>query len=111
MHRGVGYLKDEEAKLRGIADVRFIDWVESLFETGMECGAYILVGSPVPKILSVANEEKADLIVAGAHKNTETIEILRRTPIPQERGLEGKMAGECLTRFSTGARIAYVISA
>jgi len=82
MHRGVGYLKDEEAKLRGMADIRFIDWAESLFETGMECGAYILVGSPVPKVLSVANEEKIDLIVTGAHKSTETIEILRRTPIP-----------------------------
>jgi len=82
MHRGVGYLKDEETKLREIANIRFIDWAEGLFETGMECGAYILVGSPVPKVLSVANEEKADLIVIGAHKGTETIEILRRTSIP-----------------------------
>jgi len=82
MRRGVGYLKDEEVKLREMTNVRFVDWAESLFETGMECGAYILVGSPVPKVLSVANEEKADLIVTGAHKDKETIEILRRAPIP-----------------------------
>jgi len=77
-----GYLKGEEAKLREMANIRFIDWAEGLFEAGMECGAYILVGNPVPKVLSVANEEKADLIVTGAHKSTETIEILRRTSIP-----------------------------
>ena len=77
-----GYLKGEEAKLREMANIRFIDWAEDLFEAGMECGAYILVGNLVPKVLSVANEEKADLIVTGAHKSTETIEILRRTSIP-----------------------------
>ncbi len=82
MHRGVGYLKDEETKLREMANIRFVDWAEGLFEAGMECGAYILVGSLVPKVLSVANEEKTDLIVMGAHKGAETIEILRRTSIP-----------------------------
>ena len=82
MHRGVGYLKGEETKLREMANIRFVDWAEGLFEAGMECGAYILVGSLVPKVLSVANEEKTDLIVMGAHKGAETIEILRRTSIP-----------------------------
>ena len=60
MHRGVGYLKEEEVKLREIANVRFIDWAETLFEQGMEVGAYISLGKSVGKIVSTAQEEKVD---------------------------------------------------
>jgi nucleotide-binding universal stress UspA family protein len=91
MHRGKGYLKDEEIKLREMANVRFIDWAESLFEQGMEVGAYIVVGNPLPKIISTAAEESVDLIVTGRHKKgafeelyggSETLEILERTSTP-----------------------------
>ncbi len=91
MHRGKGYLKEEETKLKQIADVRFIDWAGSIFEKGMECGAYVVVGKHVTKILSTAEAEKVDLIVMGAHKRTkieklyadsETLELLRRTRTP-----------------------------
>ena len=91
MYRGKGYLKDEEIKLREMANVRFIDWAESLFEQGMEVGAYIVVGNPLPKIISTAAEENVDLIVMGRHKKgtfeelyggSETLEILERTSTP-----------------------------
>lgn len=91
MHRGKGYLKDEEIKLREMANVRFIDWAESLFEQGMEVGAYIVVGNPLPKVISTAAEENVDLIVTGRHKKgkieelyggSETLEILERTSTP-----------------------------
>ena len=91
MHRGKGYLKDEEVKLREMANVRFIDWAESLFEQGMEVGAYIVVGNPLPKIISTAAEEAVDLIVTGRHKKakfeelyggSQTLEILERTSTP-----------------------------
>ncbi len=91
MHRGKGYLKDEEVRLREMANVRFIDWAESLFEQGMEVGAYIVVGNPIPKIISTAAEEDVDLIVTGRHKQgkleelyggSETLEILERTSTP-----------------------------
>ena len=91
MKRGKGYLKDEEVKLREIANVRFIDWAESLFEQGMEVGAYIVVGNVLPKIISTVEEESVDLIVTGRHKKgkieelyagSETVEILRRTSTP-----------------------------
>jgi hypothetical protein len=36
MHRGVGYQKKEEIRLRETANIRFIDWAEDLFEQGME---------------------------------------------------------------------------
>ncbi|MBN2396913.1 MAG: universal stress protein [Deltaproteobacteria bacterium] len=91
MRRGKGYLKDEEVRLREMANVRFIDWAESLFEQGMEVGAYIVVGNPLPKIISTAEEENVDLIVTGRHKKgkleelyggSETLEILERTSTP-----------------------------
>jgi len=91
MHRGVGYLKEEEVKLREMANMRFIDWAESLFEQGLEVGAYISLGNSVNKIVSTAKEEEVNLIVTGRHKRgkleelfagSETIEVLRRTSIP-----------------------------
>ena len=91
MRRGTGYLKQEARKLREIADIRFIDWAETLFEEGMEVGAHIAIGNVVPKILSVAEIEKVDLIVTARRKRgrleelyagSETSDLLRRTVKP-----------------------------
>lgn len=91
MRRGKGYLKDEEVRLREMANVRFIDWAENLFEQGMEVGAYIVVGDILPKIISTAEEEGVDLIVTGRHRRpkfeelyagSETLDLLRRTSTP-----------------------------
>jgi len=91
MKRGSGYLKQEERKLREIADIRFIDWAETLFEEGMEVGAHIAIGNVVPKILSVAEIEKVDLIVTARTKKgkleeiflgSETSDLIRRTEKP-----------------------------
>lgn len=91
MKRGAGYLKQEERKLREIADIRFIDWAETLFEEGMEVGAHIAIGNPVPRILSVADFEGVDLIVTARRRRgkieeffagSETAELLRRTDRP-----------------------------
>ncbi len=91
MHRGMGYMKSEEVKLKEIANVRFIDWAETLFEQGMEVGAHIVVGNLIQKIVTVAEEEGVDLIVTGCHKKgkiqdlvhgSEIMEVLRRTSLP-----------------------------
>ncbi len=91
MRRGTGYLKQEERKLREIADIRFIDWAETLFEEGMEVGAHITIGNVVPKILSVAEIEKVDLIVTARMRRgkleelfagSKTSDLLRRTVKP-----------------------------
>jgi nucleotide-binding universal stress UspA family protein len=65
MHRGLGYQKTEELKLRETANIRFIDWAESLFEQGMEVGVYIVVGNLVTKVIEAARKEKPDLVVIG----------------------------------------------
>jgi nucleotide-binding universal stress UspA family protein len=91
MRRGAGFLKQEERKLREIADIRFIDWAETLFEEGMEVGAHIAIGNVVPKIISVAETEKVDIIVTARTKKgkleeiflgSETSDLIRRTEKP-----------------------------
>ncbi|CCK80553.1 universal stress protein [Desulfobacula toluolica] len=91
MKRGVGYLKEEEVKLKEIANIRFIDWAENLFEMGMEVGAYMEVSSLIPEILRVVKKESPDLIVIGrSHKGpleqlyagSDVTELIRRTKVP-----------------------------
>jgi nucleotide-binding universal stress UspA family protein len=91
MHRGTGYQKDEEIRLRETANIRFIDWAEGLYEQGIEVGVYIVVGGLVAEVIKAAQKEEADLIVIGrSHKSmleqfcsrSEITELIRRTPIP-----------------------------
>lgn len=91
MHRGVGYKKEEEIKLRETANIRFIDWAEDLFEQGMEAGVYIVVGSLVSEVIKAAKKEEADLIVIGKsnkgvleqlYSGSDVTELIRRTSTP-----------------------------
>jgi nucleotide-binding universal stress UspA family protein len=90
-HRGVGYQKDEEIRLREKANIRFIDWAEHLFEQGMEVGVYIVVGNLVPQIIKAAQKEEADLVVIGRsqkgvleqfYSGSDVTEVIRRTSTP-----------------------------
>ncbi|MCF8092742.1 MAG: universal stress protein, partial [Desulfotignum sp.] len=91
MRRGKGYVKDDEVRLKEIANIRFIDWAENLFEMGMEVGAYIEVSSLIPKIVEVVEKEKPDLIVIGRsqkgkieqlYSRSDITELTRRSPVP-----------------------------
>ena len=91
LQRGTGYRKNEEIKLRETANIRFIDWAESLFEQGMEAGVYIVVGSFVSQVIKALEKEEADLIVIGqSHKGfleflysgSNVTELLHRSDTP-----------------------------
>ena len=91
MRRGAGYRKSEELRLREVANIRFIDWAENLFEQGMEVGVYIVVGKLVPEVIKAADKEKTDLIVIGRpHKGvfeqlyagSDVTELLHRSSKP-----------------------------
>lgn len=91
MHRGLGYQKDEEIRLRETANIRFIDWAEHLFEQGMEVGVYIVVGNLVSQIVEATQKENPDLVVIGqSHKRlldqlysgSDVTELIRRTSVP-----------------------------
>jgi nucleotide-binding universal stress UspA family protein len=91
LHRGTGYRKEEEVKLREMANIRFIDWAEHLFEQGMEVGAYITVGNLVHQVISACEKEAVDLIVIGRprqgrlehiYSGSDVTEIIRRSKTP-----------------------------
>jgi len=88
LHRGSGYRKAEEVKLREMANIRFIDWAEQLFELGMEVGVYITVGGLVQQVISACEKEAVDLIVIGRprqgrleqiYSGSDVTEIIRRS--------------------------------
>ena len=91
LHRGLGYQKTEEIRLRETANIRFIDWAETLFEQGMEVGVYIVVGNMVRQVFDAARKEDADLIVVGrsqkrfidqVYSGSNVTELLRQASIP-----------------------------
>ncbi len=91
LHRGTGYRKTEEVKLREMANIRFIDWAEQLFELGMEVGAYITVGGLVQQVITACEKEEVDLIVIGRprqgkleqiYSGPDVTEIIRRSRTP-----------------------------
>jgi len=91
LHRGTGYRKDEEVKLREMANIRFIEWAEHLFEIGLEVGAYITVGNLVHQVITTCEKEKVDLIVIGRPRQgmleqifsgSDVVEIIRRSKTP-----------------------------
>ncbi|MCP3953658.1 MAG: universal stress protein [Desulfobacterales bacterium] len=91
LHRGTGYQKEEEVKLREKANIRFIDWAETLFEQGLEVGVYIVVGDYIKQVVDASAKEEIDLIVLSPTKKgkleqlfsgSEVTEILHRSGVP-----------------------------
>lgn len=91
LRRGKGYQKAEEVRLREMANIRFINWAETLFERGLEVGAYIVVGSLVKQVTQAIDKEEADLVVVGHEKkgrieqlysSSGILEIIRRSNTP-----------------------------
>jgi len=86
-----GYMKEEEEKMVEEARIRFEDWQQSISDRGLESKIVIKVGEPVPQILHVAEDEKADMMVVGRKKKTSfenpfagsnTLQLITRSKIP-----------------------------
>ncbi|MGB8337111.1 MAG: universal stress protein, partial [Desulfobacterales bacterium] len=60
-----GYLKDEAERLEEVARLRLEQWQEFISKKGLQSKVRIETGSLNGRILAVAEEEKADLIVTG----------------------------------------------
>jgi nucleotide-binding universal stress UspA family protein len=80
MHRGLGYQKKEELKLRETANIRFIDWAEHLFEQGMEVGVYIVVGKEAPDVIVIGRSHKG--LIDQLYTGSDITEIVRQANIP-----------------------------
>ena len=107
-----GYMKDEEERLREQARIRFEDWQQSISTHGIDSTIRIQVGNPIPKIMSIAEEEKVDMIVAGRKKRTaldkvyvgsHTLDLVRRSSIPvliSKYMVRFKWEGELITKVN-----------
>ncbi|MGA9480262.1 MAG: universal stress protein, partial [Desulfobacterales bacterium] len=107
-----GYLKDEAEQLEEVARLRFEQWQEFISGKGLQSKVRIETGSLNGRILAVAEEEKADLIVTGRKKRTafekvyvgsHVLDIIRRSPLPVVMGkymVQYEWAGEVLTRVN-----------
>jgi nucleotide-binding universal stress UspA family protein len=111
MHRGIGYQKSEEVKLKEVANIHFIEWAEQLFEQGMEVGVHIVVGTLVQQVVRAAAMEKVDLIVIGRPTRSlleqiltgaDISDLIRRTKVPilvyKQLPLEAAEKGHPFTR-------------
>jgi len=106
-----GYLKGEEERLREEVRLRFEDWQAATSEAGIESRVIIELGEPIPKLLSIARREGADLIVAGKKKkallekiigsDTHSIIIKSRIPVLVNKYMvEYEREGERATRVN-----------
>lgn len=107
-----GYMKDEEERLREQARIRFEDWQEAISKHGIDSKIVIKVGDPIPKIISIAEEEKVDLIIAGRKKRTalnrlyagsRTLDLIRRSTSPvlvSKYMVRFEWEGEMITRVN-----------
>ena len=107
-----GYLKETEARLKEMAQLRFEDWQQSIAERGLTSKIRIETGELIPKILTVAKEEDVDLIVTGKKKRSamekvyvgaHILDLLRRSPVPVLMGkymVQFEWEGDILTRIN-----------
>ncbi|MFH2043892.1 MAG: universal stress protein [Pseudomonadota bacterium] len=86
-----GYQKEKELEIKKKVSDKFEKWVDVLAKKGVKSKIRIEVGMPNAVILSVAEKEKVDIIVAGSKKRsllekvyvgTHLLDLARRSPIP-----------------------------
>lgn len=107
-----GYLKEEEERLKEVARIRFEDWQKAIAKKGLESKVRIEIGVENSRILSVAKEEKVDMIVTGKKKRTtmekvyigsHILDLLRQSPVPilmVKYMVQFKLEDERLTRVN-----------
>jgi nucleotide-binding universal stress UspA family protein len=107
-----GYRKDEEERLAETARLRFEQWCQAVAGKGVTVRFRIETGVLNSRLLAVAEEEKADLIVTGRKKRTplemiyvgsHILDLLRRSPVPVMMAkymVQYEWAGEVLTRIN-----------
>lgn len=65
-----GFLKDEEQKLRKMAEAILNKWKEIIIKNGIDCEVLIKIGDLVQKTIVVAEDERVDMIAVGRRKRS-----------------------------------------
>jgi nucleotide-binding universal stress UspA family protein len=86
-----GYRKEEEIRLREMAENTFCQWSAVVAAAGIEARWRVATGELNPTLLDIARDEKIDLIVTGRKSRTSfekiyvgshVLDLVRRTPVP-----------------------------
>ncbi len=86
-----GYQKEKELEIKKKVSDKFEKWGAVLAKKGVKSKIRIEVGMPNAIILSIAEKEKVDIIVAGSKKRTllekvyvgtHLLDLTRRSPVP-----------------------------
>ncbi len=105
-----GFMKEEAERHREKARAQFADWQPVIEAAGVRSKIRVEVGAVVPKIISIAEEEGVQLIVAGRKKRTllevvyvgsHILDLVRRSPLPVLMGkymVQYEVDGEQMTR-------------
>ncbi|MGB5156880.1 universal stress protein [Desulfobacterium sp. N47] len=107
-----GYQKEKELEIRKKVAGKFEKWGATLEKKGVKSKIRIEVGIPNAVILSIAEKEKVNMIVAGRKKRTllervyvgtHLLDLARRSPIPllmDKYMAEYEVDGKILTRVN-----------
>lgn len=107
-----GYQKEKELGIKKKVSGKFEKWSAILAKKGIKSKIRIEVGMPNAVILSIAEKEKVDIIVAGSKKRTllekvyvgtHLLDLARRSPIPilmNKYLAEYEKDGEIITRVN-----------
>jgi len=108
-----GFLKEEAERHREKAIARFKDWLPTIEAAGVRSKVRVEVGTVTHEIISIAEQEDVQLIVAGRKKRTllemvyvgsHILDLLRRSPLPVFMGkymVQYEVDGEQMTRTNS----------
>ncbi len=83
-----GFLKERALELAESAKLKFQDWDKDIQKAGLQSRFLVEIGDPLVKILEVAEDVSADLLVIGKQKREKlfvseiTQQLINRSKIP-----------------------------
>jgi nucleotide-binding universal stress UspA family protein len=98
-----GYLAEDEARIRALAEQRFDGWVRDLKSRGVEARCFITTGVPSIEILKIARREHPDLVVVGKQSHSRVLE--RYLDATSEGVLKGAECPALVTKYHVVAEL------
>lgn len=98
-----GYLAEDEARIRGLAEETFGRWARDLTARAVRASWYVPTGVPSVEALKVARKEQPDLIVVGKQSRTRVLE--RYLDATSEGVLKGAECPVLVTKYHVAAEL------
>ncbi len=98
-----GYLAEDEARIRALAEQTFEGWARDLKARGMETRWLLPTGVPSTEVLKIAQRERPDLIVVGKQSRSRVLE--RYLDATSEGVLKGADCPVLVTKYHVVAEL------